>query len=116
MAEKSIRYARRAVGAGRDTCTTANLESQKRYTKARNGFERCIKLLRREVVRALRAGNLELKYSHNRGTFRTSAKDLRCASGCGRSEVASFVNAVCYAVTREVGAFNFPLVTRHLDR
>lgn len=113
LAEKTIRYARRVVVVAfeEDECTTANFLSHERYTKTRHSYERWVRLLRREVVRALRGGNLELRYSRNRGTFRTSARDLRSASGCGRSEVACFVNAVCYAVTREVGAFPFPLIT-----
>ena len=113
LAERAVRYARRLAGFGGDEGAMATflLRRRGRCRKTRNHFERSVGMLRREVVRALRIGDLGPKGSCDRGAFRTLGKDLRSASGCGRSEVACFVNAVCYAVTREVGAFRFPLIT-----
>lgn len=109
--EKMVWCASRVVGAERDESTTAAVFSYGRYAKIRHSFERSVGMPRREVARPSRKVDLELKYSRSRGTFRTSAKDLRCESGYGRSEVASFVHAVCYAVTREVRVFPLPLPT-----
>ena len=106
-----LRYARRVVSPDRDERTTATSLSQKKYTRTWNHFERSVGILWRWIARALRTGDPELKYSCSRETVRTSGKDLRSASGYGRSGVASFVDAVCYAGTREVGAFHIPLLT-----
>lgn len=111
LVEKMVRCASRVVGAERDERATATIFSYGRYAKIRHSFERSVGMLRREVARPSREVDLELKYSRSRGTFRTSAEDLRYASRYGRSEVASFVHAVCYAVTREVGVFPLPLPT-----
>ena len=110
LVEKTIRYARRVIRSGRDEIITATFLLHEKSEKARNHLERSIRLLRREIVRTLRKGELELKYSHSRESFRTSGKDLMSGTTCGRSEVASFVDAVCYAVTREVGSFPFSLL------
>ena len=109
LVEKTVRYARRLVGPDREERATATCLSFETNTRAQNHFDRSVRMLRREIVRAVRKGELELKHSGSRQTFRTSAKNLRTASGYGRSEMMSFVNAVCYAVTREVGAFPLPL-------
>ena len=65
-----------------------------------------MRLLRRKVIRAIRHEQLEFRYISG-GTFRPTSKSLR-----GKHwELASFVNAACYAVTKALGCFHAPLLS-----
>ncbi len=61
--------------------------------------------MRREVVRAMRYEQLELRYP----TGETSRPNKRTLKGT-KSGLTSFVNRVCYAVTLELGCFALPLL------
>lgn len=60
LVEKTIRSARRVLGTDRYERTTAVFCSYEGYTKTRNYSGRSVGMLRCEVVRALRKGDLEL--------------------------------------------------------
>ena len=59
LVEKTIPYARRVIRFGRDEVITATFLLHEKSEKAPNHLERSIRLLRREIVRALRKGELE---------------------------------------------------------
>ncbi len=70
LVEKTGRCARRVGGSARVGRTTGGLCEQERYRKARRSFERCVGMLRREVVRGLRGGVVEV------GGSRMEARDV----------------------------------------
>ncbi|KAL2040209.1 hypothetical protein N7G274_007112 [Stereocaulon virgatum] len=96
VARRAVRHARRATSAESDRAT---------YTTTQLLFKRTIQLLRREVIRAIRHEQLEFRYPKG-STFRPTAKSLK-----GKKwELASFVNAACFAVTKALGCFDAPLL------
>lgn len=60
LVENTVRYARRVLGTDRYERTTAIFCSHEGYTKTRNYSGRSVGILRCEVVRVLRKGDLEL--------------------------------------------------------
>lgn len=100
--ERTIRHARLVVAAaesrnfGDDPRSVANLSTL---------LDHSVQMLRREVVRAIRHEQLELRWS----TGETSRPNKHSLRGT-KSSLTSFVNRVCYAVTRELGCFARPLL------
>lgn len=74
-------------------------------------LEHNVRLLRREVVRAIRHEQLELLWPNGE----ISRPDSETLSG-RKDEVASFVNRVFYAVTKRLGCFGLSLLPLNIKR
>ena len=96
LAKRAVRHARLATSFEHDKET---------HTTTQLSFQRTLQMLRREVIRAIRHEQLEFRYPKG-STFRPTAKSLK-----GKEwELASFINAACFAVTRALGCFDAPLL------
>ena len=107
-AERSIRHARRVIQAAESEKPSDTVGKSESYLLS---LEHNAQILRREVVRAMRYQQLELLWATG-GTLRPSSRTLRGT----KAGLASFVNRVCYAATRELGCFAFPLLPYNTKR
>ena len=107
-AARSIRHARRVIRAVESDQHSDALSRNKPHLVS---LEHTIRVLRREVVRAMRYQQLELQWVTG-GNLRPSSRTLRGE----KAGLASFVNRVCYATTSGLGCFALPLLPYNMRR
>jgi len=100
--ERTIRHARLVIAAAESRDAGDDPSGHKKLLTV---LDHSVRMLRREVVRAIRHKKLELRWP----TGETSRPNKSTLRGT-KSGLTSFVNRVCYAVTRELGCFALPLL------
>lgn len=100
--ERTVRHARRVINSTKQY----NIAEGSRQLKQQLALlEHTVQILRREVIRAMRHGQLMLRWPSGE----TSQPNKLTLRGT-KSGLAPFINRACYAVTRELGCFALPFL------